>query len=189
MTTALLVMDVQRRILDGFPDHTDYLDTVAAALAHARSTGVPVVHVVNGFRRGHPEVHPANATFGGLRGTDVFTADDAGAEIHPAVAPVGGEPVVTKHRISAFAGSDLAVVLRTLGATHLVRAGLVTSGVVLSTLREAADLDFTLTVLSDGCMDRDEEVQRVLTVKLFPRQGTVTTVREWTTVRVGTSAP
>lgn len=50
---------------------------------------------------------------------------------------------------------------------------------VLSTIRQAADLDFRLTVLSDACADRDEEVHRVLTEKVFPKQATVLTVAEW----------
>jgi nicotinamidase-related amidase len=66
---------------------------------------------------------------------------------------------VVKKRVSAFSGSDLEVLLRSLDVTHLVLTGIATSGVVLSTLREAADKDYRLTVLSDGCLDGDEEVQ------------------------------
>jgi nicotinamidase-related amidase len=55
----------------------------------------------------------------------------------------------------------------------------VTSGVVLSTLREAADKDYQLTVLADCCADRDEEVQRVLLSKVFPRQAEVVQASEW----------
>ena len=50
---------------------------------------------------------------------------------------------------------------------------------VLSTLREAADQDYELTVLADGCLDNDPEVHRVLTEKVFPMQAAVTTVEEW----------
>jgi nicotinamidase-related amidase len=50
---------------------------------------------------------------------------------------------------------------------------------VLSTLRQAADLDYQLIVLSDGCLDADPEVHRVLTGKVFPRQAEVTTVAAW----------
>jgi nicotinamidase-related amidase len=51
--------------------------------------------------------------------------------------------------------------------------------VVLSTLRQAADLDYQLTVLSDGCLDGDPEVHRVLLEKVFPRQAGVTTIADW----------
>ncbi len=81
--------------------------------------------------------------------------------------------------MSAFAGSDLDVVPRAGGIEALVLSGIATSGVVLSTLRQAADLDFSLTVLSDGCFDADAEVHRVLCEKVFPRQAQVLTVAAW----------
>ncbi len=108
-----------------------------------------------------------------------FTAADPDAAIHPEVAPTDGDIVVTKKRVSAFAGSDLETVLRGRGIDHLVLTGIATSGVVLSTLRQAADLDYGLTVLADGCLDADPEVHRVLTEKVFPRQAEVGTVAGW----------
>lgn len=50
---------------------------------------------------------------------------------------------------------------------------------VLSTLRQAADLDYRLVVLSDACLDADAEVHRVLTEKVFPRQAEELTVDQW----------
>ena len=61
----------------------------------------------------------------------------------------------------------------------LVLSGIATSGVVLSTLRQAADLDYQVTVLSDWCADGDEEVHRLLLDKVFPRQAAVVTTDEW----------
>ncbi len=87
--------------------------------------------------------------------------------------------VVVKKRVSAFTGSDLEVVLRSLDVSSLVLTGIATSGVVLSTLRQAADLDYQLTVLRDGCADADPEVHRVLMDKVFPRQAAVVTAEEW----------
>jgi nicotinamidase-related amidase len=87
--------------------------------------------------------------------------------------------VVTKRRVSAFSGSDLDMVLRVAGIDALVLSGIATSGCVLSTLRQAADLDVSLTVLSDGCIDGDEEVHRVLCEKVFPNQADVMTIDEW----------
>lgn len=72
-----------------------------------------------------------------------------------------------------------ARLLRAAGADSLVLAGISTSGVVLPTLREAADLDYRMTVLSDACADPDPEVHRVLLEKVFPRQALVTTTEEW----------
>ncbi len=58
-------------------------------------------------------------------------------------------------------------------------AGIATSGVVLSTLREAADKDYQLTVLSDLCADFDAQVHSVLLEKVFPRQADVMTADQW----------
>ena len=52
-------------------------------------------------------------------------------EIHPAVAPIPGDIVVTKRRVSAFAGSDLDVVLRAQVIDSVALCGITTNGVVL----------------------------------------------------------
>ncbi|NMI01646.1 cysteine hydrolase family protein [Pseudonocardia acidicola] len=176
--SALLVMDVQRGIVNRFED-AGYLPRLRGAIDAGRAAGVPVIYVVIGFRTGHPEISARNKSFSAITHTGAFAEGDAGAEIHPDVAPRPGDIVVTKKRVSAFAGSDLDVVLRAGEIDSLVLTGIATSGVVLSTLRQAADLDFGLTVLADGCLDPDPEVHRVLTGKVFPRQADVVTVDEW----------
>ncbi|MGO9006839.1 MAG: cysteine hydrolase family protein [Beijerinckiaceae bacterium] len=86
-----------------------------------------------------------------------------------------GEIVVVKRRVSAFSGCDLEVILRGHDINHLILTGIATSGVVLLTVRQAADADYRLTVLSDCCLDSDAEVHSVLVGKIFPRQANVMT--------------
>jgi nicotinamidase-related amidase len=171
-------MDVQRAVVQRFPD-PDYLPRLGEAVGAARAGGVPVIYVVIGFRPGYPEVSPRNKVFASLAANAALAGGEQAMEIHPDVAPEPGDIVVTKRRVSAFAGSDLDMVLRGGGIEQLVLTGIATSGVVLSTLRQAADLDLGLTVLADGCLDADPEVHRVLTEKVFPRQADVTTVTDW----------
>ena len=99
--------------------------------------------------------------------------------IEPALAPTAADTIVVKRRVSAFTGSDLEVILRALSIQHIVLAGVATSGVVLSTTREAADKDYRITILSDCCGDADPETHRVLTTKVFRRQAEVFTIDEW----------
>jgi nicotinamidase-related amidase len=180
-TSALLVMDMQNGVVSGLGNLAEeLLATLSKAVAAARAAGVPVIFVRVAFRDGTPEVSPRNPTFSALAGAATLNENDPGTDIHVGVAPLPGEIVVTKRRVSAFTGSDLDVVLRSLGVDSLVLCGIATSGVVLSTLRQAADLDYRLTVLGDGCADRDPEVHRVLTEKVFPRQASVVSVAEWT---------
>jgi nicotinamidase-related amidase len=177
--TVLLVMDVQRGIVGRFVDNEEYLRRLSGAISAARVASIPVVYVAIGFRPGHPEISARNRTFAAIASSGAYCDGDEAAEIHPAVAPEPGDMVVTKRRVSAFAGSDLDVLLRGLDASTLVLAGIATSGVVLSTLRQAADLDYRLVVLADACLDADPEVHRVLTEKVFPRQADVLSVAEW----------
>ncbi|WP_405783271.1 cysteine hydrolase family protein [Streptomyces sp. NBC_00859] len=181
--SALLVMDVQQDIVERHSSDAGYLPRLGGAIDAARAAGLLVVYVVIGFRPGHPEVSPRNKTFRALAAgggaTGGFVEGDPGARIHPEVRPRDGDIVVTKKRVSAFAGSDLAMVLGAAGTDSLVLTGIAASGVVLSTLRQAADLDFGLTVLEDCCLDADPEVHRVLTEKVFPRQADVVTTEKW----------
>jgi nicotinamidase-related amidase len=177
--TVLLVMDVQRGVVERYAEDSGYLQRLSGAVAAARTAGIPVVYVRVGFRPGHPEISARNRSFAAITTAGGFAEGSQAIEIHPAVAPQEGDPVVTKRRVSAFTGSDLGVLLRGLGAGTLVLTGIATSGVVLSTLREAADLDYRLIVLADACLDADPEVHRVLTEKVFPRQADVRTVADW----------
>jgi nicotinamidase-related amidase len=173
-TSALLVMDFQSAIVEmAAADKEALLGRTAKLLDVARSTGVRVIYIVVGFRPGYPEVSPHNASFAPVRESGRFIEGSAGSEIHAAVAPKPGDVVVTKHRVSAFAGTDLDMILRAGGISTMVLAGLATSGVVLSTVRHGADSDYRLVVVEDCCGDRDPEVHRVLMEKVFPRQATV----------------
>jgi nicotinamidase-related amidase len=177
--TALVVMDVQTGILGMLPEGHSFVSNVAKAIASARENKIPVIFVVVGFRKGAPEISMNNKSFSaGKERFAVMNMADF-MKVDAAVAPLDGEVIVTKRRVSAFTGSDFEVVLRSKGITHLVLSGIATSGCVLSTLREAADKDYRLTVLADCCADGDEEVHRVLTTKIFPRQADVMTAEEW----------
>jgi len=177
---VLLLMDFQHGIVErlGAPSVVEAADRAVKA---ARAAGLPVMFVRVAFRPGYPEIAPSNATFSAMaaQAGDAYTQEHPVTQVHAALAPAEGEAVIVKRRVSAFAGSDLDVLLRGAQADTLILAGIATSGVVLSTLRQAADLDYRLVVLADACADADDEVHRVLTEKVFPRQALVTTADEW----------
>lgn len=177
--TALLVMDLQNGIVSRYGENSDALQPFQKAIEAARQNNIPVIFVRVGFSEGYPEVNPRNKMFSAMAKHGGMTVSEPGTQIHEAVKPQGNEPVVTKYRISAFAGSNLDVILRGQQIENLVLTGISTSGVVLSTVRQAADLDFNITVLSDACLDADPEVHRVLMEKVFPRQAEVQTVDNW----------
>jgi nicotinamidase-related amidase len=178
-STALLVMDMQAGIVPMLPAAGSLIGNINNAIVHARERKMPVIYVVVGFRQGAPEVSMNNKGFSAGRGRFATTDMAEFMKVIPELAPQVGDVTVTKRRVSSFTGSDLEVVLRSFGITHIILTGIATSGVVLSTVREAADKDYRITVLADCCADGDEEVHRVLTTKVFLRQADVMTADEW----------
>ena len=177
--TALLIMDMQDPMVKMIPNADAVVKANARALAFARSKNIPVIYVVVGFREGAPEICSRNKGFAAARQRFASVSSADFTNIYHEVAPLPGEVTVTKRRVSAFTGSDLEVLLRAYGAYNIVLTGIATSGVVLSTTREAADKDYSITILSDCCADGDEEVHRVLLTKVLPRQAEVMTVEDW----------
>ncbi|WML53452.1 isochorismatase family cysteine hydrolase [Neobacillus sp. PS3-12] len=177
--TALLVMDLQNGIVSRFAGNKEIILPFQKAIEAARQNNIQVIFVRVGFSEGYPEVSPQNKAFSAISKYGGMTVVDSATQIHELVQPQPNEPVITKYRVSAFAGSNLEVILRSQQINTLILSGISTSGVVLSTLREAADKDFSITVLSDACIDLDSEVHRVLMEKVFPRQAEVQTVDAW----------
>ena len=143
--TALLVIDVQN---DYFPGGRMELEGAEAAGAKAaaapaafRARGLPVFHVR------HLSVRPG-ATF--------FIPGTRGAEIHACAAPAAGEAVVEKNFPNSFRGTDLHERLGKAGIKHLVVAGMMTHMCVDSSVREAFDLGYRVSLLSDACATRSQ---------------------------------
>lgn len=176
---ALLVMDMQSGILSRLAEKSELIAKVAEAIKNARKNNITVIFVRLGFQKNMPEINPANKSFGPLK-KNLTNADlDAFMQIDPDLGIEETDIIVNKKRISAFSGSDLEMILRSQDISSLVLSGIATSGIVLSTVREAFDKDYQLTVLSDACMDSDPEVHRILMEKIFPKQAEVLTVKEW----------
>jgi nicotinamidase-related amidase len=178
--TALIILDLQVGLLDRIKDQAQgYLSRVAEAIKVAREAKINIIYVKTCFRPGHPEVSSRNFSAAKIASYGGFAEGDPIVEISPEIAPVKGDMVTTKRRVSAFSGSDLDVLLRGLNVDSLVLLGIATSGAVLSTVRQAADLDFDVTVIGDLCWDMDEEVHRVLVEKIFPRQAHTVSAEQW----------
>jgi nicotinamidase-related amidase len=180
-STAVLAMDCQKAIVGFYvKDQQGFLERSAGILNMARSAGIMVIHIKVGFRPGLPEIGTRNTLFAALKSSpqhqETFMTEKG--DIHPALGPKEGDIVVTKHRVSAFAGTDLDQILRANEIETLVLFGIATSGVVLSTLVEASDQDYRVVVVKDCCVDQDEVLHAALVDRYFPKRGTVVTAAE-----------
>jgi nicotinamidase-related amidase len=166
-------MDFQVVIVQGRDGADPVLAAARAALRLAREARMQVVHVRVAFtEQDYASISDRNKTFASLHGTRRMAEGSPDAEIHPYLAPAEGDIVVTKTRVGAFSTTALQTHLAARGIDTLVLAGVASGGVVLSTLRDAADRDYRLLVLHDCCLDAPE-THAALVTHVFPRQADV----------------
>lgn len=127
------------------------LENTAEALRRARVAGARVGYVRIGFSPDYRECPPNSAVFSGSRKAGIFKLGTWGTEVHPDLAPQPEDFDIIKHRVSPFYGTNLELILRTHGINRLVLAGISTTGVVTSAVREGHDRDLDITVLEDCC--------------------------------------
>jgi len=176
--TAFLTLDLQKGIFGLAPGSESVIPTAAKAVAFARRNQFRVIHVGLAFSPGHPEIPDFESPLLRAKQSNLFVKGTPSAEFHADIWHPD-DLVIYKQRVGAFSDNHLELVLRSRRIEHLVFFGIATSGIVLSTLRRAFDLDFRCVVLKDACFDADPEVHRVLIGKIFPKQAWVAATDEF----------
>lgn len=170
MTSALLIGDIQRGITGGYPFTRQVLPPLTELLPRARAAGVLVVFVHFALRPNGIDLPPGDPLFRSFyEAGDTFHQGSPGTDIDLPVTEA--DIVVLKRRASAFAGTDLDLVLRANGVGKLAVAGVATSAMVAATCYDAADRDYRITVLRDGCADSDPVVHDFFMDTIFPSRG------------------
>ncbi|WP_049573356.1 cysteine hydrolase family protein [Nonomuraea sp. SBT364] len=169
--TALLVLDCQPAILGLLPesDTEALLGRLEGAIADVRAAGGTVAYVRAGFTEADWAAIPAaSRSFAPIAQHRLMHHADPGTAVHERLAPRSGDLVVRKVRHGGLSTTDLDQRLRAHGITALIIAGVSTSGVVLSTVLDAADRDYRLHVLTDGVADPDPVAHDVLLHRVLP---------------------
>lgn len=168
MKTALLLIDFVNEIVDpdgklagkgyaSFVARHDTLARVSATIERARANGIPIVFVRLGFSPDYRKCPKNSPLFGRAAEFGALKLGTWATDIHPRIAPLADDIVLTKHRVSAFFGTTLDEQLRLLGITHLIIGGVATDLAVESAARDAHDRDYRVTIASDLCAAASDE--------------------------------
>lgn len=178
--TALIIADFYADVMGTAPHAVDrhVLANTQALQQAAREAGILVCYSATVFRPRYIEISDRNKTFSQRKRSGQPAVSDPVRLIHASVKPAANEVVVGKHRVNTLFGTDLEVVLRANNIETLIILGYATSGVVLSTVRYAADADYRLVVVEDCCADQQADVHDFLTQHIFPRQAEVVSSQE-----------
>ena len=148
--TALLLVDFQNDYFEGgsWPlDNTDAAVSNGAKLLEAfRGKGMPVVHVRHEF--------PSDEA-------PFFRPNTEGSQIHAAVAPQEGEPVVTKSQINSFRDTNLKEILDERDVEGLVIVGAMSHMCIDGATRAAHDMGYNCAVAHDACTTHDQKFNGV----------------------------
>ncbi|MEU7132314.1 isochorismatase family cysteine hydrolase [Streptomyces sp. NPDC046261] len=185
---ALLVMDLINEIVhpDGKYAQDGYLEQVtrrgvleraAEAIALARAKDIPVIYVVVGFSPDFAEWPEESPVFREAREERRIVLGTWATQVHDSLAPADGEPVVAKHRLSPFHGTELDRLLLERDVNTLLLTGVTTDLVVLSTARDGHDRDYYVEVLEDATATADDELHEAA-LKVLARTADITTVRQ-----------
>ncbi len=176
---ALLVLGCQPGVLDTVPDPSALLLKITSAVDLARLHGTQVIFIRISFREEDYQFAPmTNKEFAVLAREPLFRSGTPEAEIHPMLAAEPSDIVVRGIRLGAFSRTNLNEELTNTGITTLIVVGAHTSGALLTSIREAAELDYRLIILEDCVADRDSEVHEFLMTRVFPRQAEITTAAD-----------
>jgi nicotinamidase-related amidase len=178
--TALLVMDYQPSIIARMPGASELIAQTNRAIAAVRAVGGTVGYVRVAFADEDFAGVPPHSQFADAveRYGEALRADAPSTAIDDRVAPQPGDMVVRKRRVGAFSTTDLHEQLQERGIVNLLLAGVSTSGVVLSTVRAGADLDYRLFVLEDASGDPEPEVHAFLVDHILGKQAEIIRVDE-----------
>jgi nicotinamidase-related amidase len=176
---ALLVLDFQNVVLGTLPDSDVVVKQTTEAVRTMREHGVQIVFIRVGLTEQDFDAVPqTNMAFSLAAKHGMLKAEDPGTAFHIDLTPRCEDLVARKVRVGAFSTTNLDEQLTNLGITTLFIAGLHTSGVVLSTVREAADRDYRMVLLEECIADPDAELHETLMTKVFPKQAAVASVAD-----------
>ena len=141
--TALLVIDVQVGIIEGFHAYRgrEVLEQINNLIAKARAAGLPIIYVQHDGEAGHP-----------------LEVGAEGWQIHPEIEPHDEDLIIRKRASDSFFETRLQSELNARGVKHLIVTGCMTEYCVDTTARRAVSMGYHVTLVSDAHTTIDNQL-------------------------------
>jgi nicotinamidase-related amidase len=139
----------------------DVLANVARLTTWARARGDAVIHVGLALQATESALYARSPLLRAVWEKQACVAESWGAAFHDALVVAPDDLVLRKNRVSAFAGSGLEAMLRERGIDDLILCGVSTDMTIVSTGRQAHDLDFAVTIARNACGAASDENHRL----------------------------
>lgn len=160
---ALLIIDMQNDfVLEGksmrVAGASAVIPKIQSVLAEFRKRSLPVFHILRVHRPDGSDVEIIRQEL--FRKQPFAVAGTSGAAVIDELAPQVGDYVLTKTRMSAFIGTELDLMLRTLGVTNLVVCGIQTPNCIRTTVFDGIAYNYPVVLVDDATGAASDEVHR-----------------------------
>jgi len=159
--TALLIVDMQNDFVGDSPvlpvaGAGAIIAPIRSILNHFREQKLPVLHILRIHRPGGSDVESFRREI--FSKTPFAVAGTRGAEVIDAIAPISGEHIIAKTRMSGFMGTDLDLLLRSLGIERVVVVGIQTPNCIRTTVFDAMAYGYDTVLISDAVAAATPEI-------------------------------
>ena len=168
MNKAIITLDLINEIcnpngkLGQYADRilkSDIINKVNILTDWARRNQHLVIHVKVGFEKNYKDCSEISPIFGKAKEYQALQLNDWGCQFCEELQRDEGDLFITKHRVSAFYGTDLDLILRSNNIQNIILCGVATNNAVELTAREAHDRNYRVTVIGDAVQTLNDTEQ------------------------------
>ena len=173
-STAVILIDMINAVAKGNgppynvpPNRQGVIDSFARLVAHCRQVGTPLIYITTYRRADNSDAPKTAADVGGGGGAAMLEGTPA-VQVIDELAPQDGDYIVVKPRFSAYYGTNVEGILKSLGTETILVGGISTQRSVEGTARDAKNRDTQCVVVSDCCTAGEEDVHQMTIDHVLP---------------------